>query len=196
MQHLDAAVMTYRRSTVGRSARLFASIPARQHARFTHLASSRGVSSSKLLALMVDGVLAKYLAADPNTTAAEHVEARDELPTKYTVRLRGGEAQRLEQRAQNRGMQPSSYAAHVLRAHLRKDPPLPHVEFAQIKRLVNELSGVRGLLIGLTRPCGAAAPFDAQVIDAMAKLLPALKSIRERGADDAGGKRPVMGDRR
>ena len=56
----------------------------------------------------------------------------------------GIDAALLEARAQGRGVTPSGYAAHVLRAHLRTDPPMPYREFEGLKRVVNELAGVRG----------------------------------------------------
>ena len=179
-----------------RASRLFTSIPAPQHLRFSQLASIHGVSSSKLLALMVDRVLAKQAASGDLPPTVDGVGIRKRCSTKYTVRLQGDEAMRLQQRSSRRGMQPSSYAAHVLRAHLRKDPPLPYGEFAQIKRLVNELSGVRGMLMEVVQRDAGAGRLDTQVIDAITRLLPSLKSIREdvRASMDANVRSWALGD--
>lgn len=166
-------------SMMKRCARLLTSVPAERQLRFAQLAASRGLSSSRLLAMMVEAVLTKHaLAADTKVLSSASSSGRG-AASKYTLRLQGQEAALLEQRAQIRGMQPSSYVAQVLRAHLRKAPPLPYKEFRQIKRLVNELAGSRALLIEFTRRTAALGEGDASVIDAVGKLLPVLKTVRD-----------------
>jgi hypothetical protein len=58
----------------------------------------------------------------------------------------GLDAARLEARAQARGVTASRYVSHLLRAHLRADPPMPYGEFQELKRVVNELAGVRAAI--------------------------------------------------
>lgn len=176
------------------SARLLTSVPPAQDARFTALAAQSGLSKSKLLALLVDAALARNAVPEPTRAtvgaarngvvpgaAVAHPagEATYIPPTKYTVRLRGEDAAALERRAEKRSMLPSSYAGQVLRAHLRAAPPLPYAEFQTIKRLVNELSGIRGALFELLGKQQAGQRIDAPIIDAIQKLLPALKSTRQ-----------------
>jgi hypothetical protein len=56
---------------------------------------------------------------------------------------------------QARGVTASGYVAHVLRAHLRADPPMPYGEFQELKRVVNELAGIRGAMAQLASQEGS-----------------------------------------
>lgn len=177
------------------STRLLTSVPHAQDARFTALAAQSGLSKSKLLALLIDAALARNAVPEPTRATAQaaekrvgpgtaaahrtHEDAPYIPPAKYTVRLRGEDAAALERRADQRDMLPSSYAGQVLRAHLRAAPPVPYAEFQTIKRLVNELSGIRGALFELLAAQRAGQRIDAPIIDAIQKLLPALKITRQ-----------------
>jgi hypothetical protein len=175
------------------STRLLTSVPPAQDARFTALAAQSGISKSKLLALLVNAALARNAVADPTRHAETDAgngpmkgithRAGDAAayipPAKYTVRLRGEDAAALERRSGQRNMLPSSYAGQVLRAHLRASPPMPYAEFQTIKRLVSELGGIRGTLFELLAPQRAGQRIDAPLIDAIQKLLPALKNTRQ-----------------
>ena len=165
------------------SARLITSIPHEQHAHFTRLANSRAMSSSKLLAVLINAALKQLpvpaSASAPNRTGQGAKRAPKAASTKYTVRLQESDAARLDERAAARGTAPSSYAAMVLLAHLRADPPMPHGEFQQLKRVVNELGGIRAGLAALAGTGASKSDLDGQTIAAIEKLMPRLKSIRE-----------------
>lgn len=145
------------------------------------------MSSSKLLAALINAalkqlpvpVLASAQASAPNRTGWGAKRAPQAESTKYTVRLQDSDAARLEERAAARGTAPSSYAAMVLLAHLRADPPMPHGEFQQLKRVVNELGGIRAGLAALAGTGAGKSDLDGQTIAAIEKLMPRLKSIRE-----------------
>jgi hypothetical protein len=164
------------------SARLLTSVPPDQRERFSELATAQGVSSSKLLARLVHRALAENPAAKVKrlleATAAGKAPAE-----KYTVRLMGADAARLEGRAQARGMTASGYVAHVLRAHLRADPPMPYGEFQELKRVVNELAGIRAAMAQLASREGPAQALEPSLKDNVLKLLPALKQIRDKVQD-------------
>lgn len=105
------------------SARLLTSVEPDQRQRFSELAAAQGVSSSRLLARLVH----RALIENPEEKVKRLLEeaAADKAPAeKYTVRLMGLDAARLESRAVARGVTASGYVAHVLRAHLRADPPM------------------------------------------------------------------------
>jgi hypothetical protein len=163
---------------VSESARLKTSVPADQHAQFLALSEARGVSASKLLASLV------WTAVKENPTekikrlaqAAKDGRAPAE---KYTARLLGADAARLEERAQARGVTPSGYVAQVVRAHLRANPPMPYNEFQELKRVVNELAGIRAALGQIASGDGPAKILEQSLVATVAKLLPALKRIRE-----------------
>jgi len=120
------------------TARLLTSVQPDQRERFSELAAAQGLSSSRLLARLVH----RALIENPEAKVKRLLEeaAAGKAPAeKYTVRLMGLDAARLESRAQARGVTASGYVAHVLRAHLRADPPMPYGEFQELKRVVNEL---------------------------------------------------------
>jgi len=164
------------------SARLKTSLPPDQRERFTELADAQGVSVSKLLARLVWTALRENPEAKVKRLIAE--AAAGKAPAeKYTVRLMGADAAHLEARAQARGVTASGYVAHLLRAHLRADPPMPYGEFQALKRVVNELAGVRAAMAQIASREGPMQGLDPVVRENVLKLLPALKQIRDKVQD-------------
>lgn len=162
------------------STRLLTSVSLDTQARFARLAAARGVSKSRLLGLLVHAVLAKNETAAPaaSESTREGTAALRTPAIKYTIRLQGYDAAALERRADGRGMPASSYAAQVVRAHLRANPPVPYEEFQQFKRVANELGGIRAALHQLVGEGGAAVDVDGRLSQAVHKLLPVLKTIK------------------
>jgi len=161
------------------TARLLTSVPPDQRQRFSELAEAQGVSSSRLLARLVHRALIENPEAKVKRLLEE--SAAGKAPAeKYTVRLMGLDAARLESRAQARGITASGYVAHVLRAHLRADPPMPYGEFQELKRVVNELAGVRAAMAQLAAREGPMQGLDLAVKENVLKLLPALRQLRDK----------------
>src|SRR6202140_4383687 len=164
------------------AARLKTSVPSEQRERFAELAAAQGVSASKLLAKLVWTALKENPEAKVKRLLEE--AAAGKAPAeKYTVRLMGVDAARLEGRAQARGVTASGYVAHVLRAHLRADPPMPYGEFQELKRVVNELAGVRGAMAQIASRDGSTHGLEPSLKENVLNLLPALQHIRERVQD-------------
>jgi len=160
-------------------ARLKTSIPPDQHNRFAELAAAQGVSASQMLAKLVWTAIKENPDAKVQRLLAE--AAAGKAPAeKYTVRLMGPDAARLEARAQARGVTASGYVAHVLRAHLRADPPMPYGEFQELKRVVSELAGIRAALAQLSSSAVPGRELEASLKDNVLKLLPALKQLRDK----------------
>lgn len=162
--------------------RLLTSVPSDERVRFAHLANARGLSVSRLLAELVERALAESSKAIVGRLATQGKDDRQPAE-KYTVRLMGIDAARLEARAQRRGVTPSGYAAHVLRAHLRTDPPMPYKEFEELKRVVNELAGVRGALHQVISERASREMVEGSLRENVMRLLPALKQIRDKVQD-------------
>ena len=94
------------------SARLLTSVEPQQRERFSELAAAQGVSSSRLLARLVH----RALIENPEAKVKRLLEeaAAGKAPAeKYTVRLMGLDAARLESRAQARGVTASGYVARI-----------------------------------------------------------------------------------
>src|SRR5262245_14026778 len=96
------------------------------------------MSQSKLLGLVIDRVLAR----NPVDSAVEERSCRAGRCDKVSLRLRPGDGKLLRKRAQARGMKYSTYAAALIRAHLRASPPMPLGELAQLERSVAEVSAL------------------------------------------------------
>ncbi len=111
---------------------------AENRARFAALAASRGLSQSKLLGLLVDAVLVR----NPIEAADQGNWRGAGGGDKVSLRLRPGDGGLLRLRAQARGMKYTTYAAVLIRAHLRADPPMPQGELAKLERSVAEVSAV------------------------------------------------------
>ena len=107
-------------------------------ARFAALAASRGLSQSKLLGLVIDAVLARNRV----DSAVQEPSHRAERGDKVSLRLRPGDGRLLRLRAQARGMKFTTYAAALIRAHLRANPPMPLAELAKLERSLAEVSAL------------------------------------------------------
>jgi hypothetical protein len=160
------------------SARLFTSVPHEEGARLVALAAEQGVSAPRLLANLVRKAVRE--TPDAKIERLRLSALKDKAPAeKYTVRLTSADGARLEERAQRRGVTSSGYVAHLLRAHLRANPPMPYAEFQEIKRVVNELSGIRAELSRLTEGVPGFEIEEGLKLSVL-RLLPALKGIREQ----------------
>ena len=160
------------------SARLLTSVPPEERERFTALAEDQGVSVSRLLA----GLVHKAVRETPEAKIERLRESarQGKAPAeKYTVRLTSVDGARLEERAQRRSVTASGYVAHLLRAHLRASPPMPYGEFQEIKRVVNELAGIRAELSRLTEGI-PGYEIEEGLKQSVVRLLPALRGIREQ----------------
>ena len=99
-------------------------------AQFAALAASHGLSESKMLGLLIESVLASNSV--DLASAKDGPDHRD--GDRITIRLRPGDGELLRSRAQVRGINYTTYAAALIRAHLRASPPLPLGELAKLER--------------------------------------------------------------
>jgi len=119
-----------------------------QKARFAALALSRGLSQSRLLGLVIDAVLAR----NPIEQAAKENPRGAGRGDRVSLRLRPGDGRLLRLRAQARGMKYTTYAAALIRAHLRTSAPMPLVELAQLERSLAKVSALAEDLRIVGRP--------------------------------------------
>jgi len=122
-------------------------------AAFAALAASRDMSESALLTVLIDTVLASNAAAVLDLPAGS-CTATDRI----TLRLRPGDRALLDARAAARRMAPSSYLVALVRAHLRREAPLPADELATLKLTVAQLSA---MLRQLRAPLVEGAPHQS-----------------------------------
>ena len=141
---------------------------------FAALALSRGLSESKLLGLLIDSVLER----NPVEAARDVGQREAEEGDRITLRLRPGDGQCLRLRAQRRGMRYTTYAAALIRAHVRANPPMPLEELARLERSLAEISAIGrriNQIAGAVREGQGADPLRL----VLTPVLPAVEELRQ-----------------
>jgi hypothetical protein len=121
---------------------------AEKKSRFAALAARRGLSQSGLLRQLMDSVLAQ----SPVDPAAEERHGEASGTDQITLRLRPGNRKLLRARAQRREMNYTTYAAVLIRAHLRANPPMPLDELARFEGSLAEISAMARRLTPTDKP--------------------------------------------
>jgi hypothetical protein len=142
-------------------------------AGFAALAASRGLSESKLLGLMIDSVLAR----NPMSPAVEEHHGRQGRRNNISIRLRPGDRELLRLRARARGMNYTTYAAVLIRAHLRTNPPLPLEELARLERSLAEVSAIAGGLGQIARAMTDGQGVDPRLSLELVAVLPPVERL-------------------
>ena len=142
--------------------------------QFAALAASRGLSESKLLGLLIASVLERN--AVEHGSDEDHGEAGK--VDRITLRLRPGDGNWLRVRAQRRGMKYTTYAAALIRAHVRANPPMPLDELARLECILAEISAIGRRLNQI-----AGAVSEGQSVDPLrlelTAVLRALEELRQ-----------------
>ena len=107
--------------------------------RFAAVARYQGLSDSALLKRLVDLMLQ---TASAGATASISSASRSARDSRLTVRLNPADLSLLRERAAARSMAAATYAAVLMRAHLRALAPLPKEELLALKRTVAELASI------------------------------------------------------
>jgi hypothetical protein len=143
--------------------------------QFAALAASRGLSESKLLGLLVDSVLER----NPVDGAGDerHGETRD--GDRITLRLRPGDGKWLRLRAHARGMKYTTYAAALIRAHVRADPPMPIEELARLERSLAEVSAMGRRVSQIAQGMRDEHGVDPGLREELAAVLRAVDEVRQ-----------------
>jgi hypothetical protein len=116
--------------------------------RFRALALRSGMSESALALVAIRSLLGEDAKTfETRATSMERLAATDRI----TIRLRPGDGAVIARRAAARGMKASGYLSALVRAHVRGNPPLPHVELAALKSSVTVLAGLGQVFARLAR---------------------------------------------
>ena len=146
-----------------------------QKAGFAALAASRGLSESKLLGLLIDSVLER----NPVEAARDVRQREAKEGDRITLRLRPGDGTWIRQRAQARGMKYTTYAAALIRAHVRLAPPIPLKELARLERSLAEISAIGRRLNQIAGAVREGQGVDSGLRVELAAVLPALEELRQ-----------------
>lgn len=144
-----------------------------QKAQFAALAASRGLSQSRLMGLLVDAVLARNQV----DSAAQGQPARAGQGDRVSLRLRPGDGKLLRLRAQARGMKYTTYAAVLIRAHLRADPAMPLDELAKLERSLAEVGAVAESLSQIAQAMTQGGSVDPAWGIELSTILPQVERL-------------------
>jgi hypothetical protein len=147
--------------------------------RFAAVARHEGLSDSALLRRLVEALL--------QGNSVVGFDGGDEpggvRGARVYVRLRPDDQVLLRDRAARRGMRPATYVSVLVRAHLRKLPPVPKDELVALKRSVAELGAIGRNLNQLAR----AAHQDGRVVGPGKEDLRAFLKVCEGLRDNVKG---------
>ena len=146
---------------------------AEAKARFSALAANRGLSESKLLGLVIDGLLAR----NPLDAGAERQRGKASKADHISVRLRPGDGTRLRERARARGMNYTTYAAVLIRSHLFSNPPMPLGELSLLEGGLAQVSAIAGSLRQIARAVRHKEELDPELASQVTAVLPAVEGL-------------------
>lgn len=152
---------------------------ADKKARFRALAKSRGISESKLLDLLIETVLEQNPAPKQQGVVTEdEAGGGGEGTNRVTIRLRPGDGELVQSRAEQRGMKRSTYLAALVRAHVRSNPPMPVNELAAVKRAVAELGAIGRNLNQIARIANQGGEIPETLGLELRAVLNAIEDLR------------------
>jgi hypothetical protein len=116
------------------------------------------------------------LARNPVDEAGDERHGEAGEKDRITLRLRPGDGKWLRLRAERRGMKYTTYAAALIRAHVRVDPPMPLEELARLDRSLGEVSALGRHLSQMARRISEGQGVDSGL---RAELVTVLQSVEE-----------------
>lgn len=95
------------------------------------------------------------------------------------MRLRHEDKLLLDARADARGMRPATYAAVLIRAHLRKLAPLPKEELLALKRCIGELASIGRNINQIARSANDGGQLPSSISDEFRAMLRMCEALRD-----------------
>jgi hypothetical protein len=99
------------------------------------------------------------------------------------VRLKPDDRLLLDARAEARGMRPATYAAVLLRAHLRQLTPVPKDELLALKRTIGELAAIGRNINQIARVANEGGRLPSSVRDDFRGMLKVCEALRDHTKD-------------
>lgn len=163
--------------------RRFLSITARptleEKEHFAWLAASHGTSESRLALLAIRALLDSNPTTGRTPPHPAHVAATDRI----TVRVRPGDGKAIADRAEKRGLKPSTYIAALVRAHVAANPPLAADELQALKEAIAQLTAVGGALRQVAHAALATGDLPSNLQRELAKERAVIGMLEKRVHD-------------
>jgi hypothetical protein len=142
--------------------------------RLKAIAVERGLTESAVLKRLVIGVVGMPPANDARVLATEPIGPR----ARVYVRLRPGDHALLRARAAGRGLASATYVSMLVRAHLRRAPPLPDRELIELRRAAGALGAVGRNLNQIARVAHQTGRIEGLTTEDLREMLAAFERLR------------------
>jgi hypothetical protein len=143
--------------------------------QFAALAAGLGLSESKMLGLLIESVLASNSADTGSDVDGPQQGDRDRI----TIRLRPGDGPLLRSRAHARGMNYTTYAAALIRAHVRASAPMPVSELAKLEQNLAEVTAIARAMRQIAQATREGMDVDSSLRLELAAVLQAAEDLRQ-----------------
>src|SRR5690349_5741923 len=143
--------------------------------QFAGLAASHGLSESKMLGLLIQSVLTSNSVDAASAVDIPQYPERDRI----TIRLRPGDGSLLRSRARARDMNYTTYAAALIRAHVRASPPMPAAELAKLERNLGEVTAIARAMRQIAQTARQSRDVDASLKVELAPVIRAVEDLRQ-----------------
>ena len=140
------------------------------------MAEREGITESALVKQLLGAVLRTSAIDEP---AASPTEGRGNRESRLTVRLAPEDLRLLKERARARSMASSTYAAVLLRSHLRSAVPLPKEELLALKRSIAELGAIGRNLNQIARAVNSGERVSLPGRQELLTMLKISEGLRE-----------------
>lgn len=118
-------------------------------------------------------------AAYPDTCRKRLKERPSLCSSRVYVRLRKGDWQLLDARAEARGMRPATYVSVLTRSHLRRLPPLPKDELLVLRRSISELAAIGRNINQITRTANEGGRLPGSAREEFRAILKVCEALRD-----------------
>ena len=139
------------------------------------IAEREHVTESALVRELLETLVRASAAEGPERGKSDVAELR---AVRISIRLSPDDRQLLSERATARGMPSATYAAVLVRSHLRKVTPLPTEELAALKRSIAELGAIGRNLNQIATALNVGARLEGpgrQHVELMLKIAVGLR---------------------
>jgi hypothetical protein len=142
--------------------------------RLRAIAVTRGLTESAVLKRLVIGALGLAPMSEAKVLSVEPIGPR----ARVYVRLRPGDHALLRERAAQRGLASATYVSMLVRTHLRRAPPLPDRELAELRHAAGALGAVGRNLNQIARVAHQTGRVEGLTTADLRALLRGFEALR------------------
>ena len=176
MQDSLAAAVVKHLASMAATQLIAARVTPETKAQFHALADRQQLTESALLKRLITLTIQSVGGAGGEALKPSR---RRSLSSRVCIRLRAEDQLLLQERAGARQMAAATYAAVLVRAHLRSLPPLPRHELLELKRSVAELGAIGRNINQIARLANQGGRVAAPGRDDLRSILRVCEGLRD-----------------